>query len=152
MALRPTGKAKTVDRLDGRSIIITGGGQGIGREYAISLAARGASITIAEIAADKGSSVADEIVRDGGAALFVETDVTDAASTEAMAKAAVSEFGRIDALVNNAAIYYGLELTPFDELDEAEWDKVMAVNVKGIWNCSKATVPHMRERGGGRIV
>ena len=138
--------------LKGRSVIVTGAGQGIGREYALALAAEGAAVTVAEIVEENGRKVAEEITGAGGDALFVATDVTDMSSTAAMVEAAVERFGAVDVLVNNAAIYYGLELTPFDEIAESEWDRVMAVNVKGVWNSCRAVFPHMRDRGRGSIV
>ena len=75
-----------------------------------------------------------------------------AASVAAMVEAAVARFGRIDVLVNNAAIFATLKPQPFEEIPEAEWDRVMAVNVKGVWNCARAVAPLMRAQGGGRIV
>ena len=88
----------------------------------------------------------------GGRALGVELDVADGASAKAMADATSNAFGRIDVLVNNAALYGALSGGRFEDIDEAEWDACMAVNVKGIWNCCKAVVPAMREHGGGSIV
>ncbi|MGH7326643.1 MAG: SDR family NAD(P)-dependent oxidoreductase [Candidatus Rokuibacteriota bacterium] len=85
-------------------------------------------------------------------ALGVRTDVSDAASVRAMVGAAVACFGRIDVLVNNAAVFATLKPQPFDEIPEAEWDRVMTVNVKGVWNCARAVAPIMRTQGGGRIV
>lgn len=138
--------------LEDRSIIVTGAGQGIGRAYALALAAQGAAVTVAEIAEENGRKVVEEITGSGGTGLFSPTDVTDAASAAAMADATLQEFGKIDVLINNAAIYYGLELTPFNEIGEDDWERLMAVNVKGVWNCCKAVFPHMQERRAGRII
>jgi 3-oxoacyl-[acyl-carrier protein] reductase len=85
-------------------------------------------------------------------ALAVQVDVTDRASVDAMAKATLARFGRIDGLVNNAALYATLKGGRFDQIDEGEWDAAMLVNVKGIWNCCRAVVGPMREAGGGSIV
>jgi NAD(P)-dependent dehydrogenase (short-subunit alcohol dehydrogenase family) len=82
----------------------------------------------------------------------VRADVSDAGSVRAMVEAALARFGRIDVLVNNAAVFATLKPQPFDEIPDAEWDRVMAVNVKGVWNCACAVVPAMRAQGGGRIV
>src|SRR4029450_6968564 len=82
----------------------------------------------------------------------VTADVTNAQSTQAMAAQALQRFGRIDILVNNAAVYGGLKLTPFDQIPEAEWDQVMAVNVKGLWLCCKAVIPTMKQQGNGKII
>jgi len=88
----------------------------------------------------------------GGTAIAVEVDVSDDASTRAMADAALERFGRIDGLVNNAAYFREVRLTPFEEIDPAIWDRIFAVNVKGVWLCCKAVLPAMREQGTGSIV
>ena len=88
----------------------------------------------------------------GGTAIAVEVDVSDDASTRAMADAALERFGRIDGLVNNAAYFREVRLTPFEEIDPAIWDRIFAVNVKGVWLCCKAVLPAMREQGSGSIV
>ena len=92
------------------------------------------------------------IEAEGAVGLALETDVTSADSTAAMAAAVADRFGGIDVLVNNAALYGSLTFLPFDQLDEDEWDRTMNVNVKGIWQCCKAVVPLMKERGGGSII
>ena len=139
-------------RFDGKVAVVTGAGQGLGRLYAEGLAAEGAKVVIAEINEGNAKLVADGINALGGHALAVVTDVSDRASCEAMAASAVEEFGGIDILVNNAAIYDGLQMEAFDALDEGEWDRVMNVNVKGVWLATRAVVPAMRRNGYGRIV
>src|SRR5919202_3846129 len=139
-------------RLEGKVAIVTGAGQGIGRAYALRLAQEGARVAVAEIQADKGEETAAAIRAAGGEALALPTDVADEASTEAMARATIERFGRIDALVNNAAIFYGVQRKPFDQLTVAEWDRLYAVNVRGVWLCCKAVVPYMRRQGYGKIV
>jgi NAD(P)-dependent dehydrogenase (short-subunit alcohol dehydrogenase family) len=138
--------------LEGKVAVVTGAGQGIGLEYALALAREGAAVTVAEINASTGQAAADQIVAEGGTALFVETDVSSVASTEAMAARSAKELGGIDILVNNAAIFYGLPFESIEEIPEARWDQVMAVNVKGVWLTTRAVVPEMRRRGGGTIV
>jgi 3-oxoacyl-[acyl-carrier protein] reductase len=88
----------------------------------------------------------------GGQVLALNTDVTSADSTREMAQKAVERFGRIDILVTNAAIYGGLKLKPFDEVEENEWDRLIAVNLKGMWLSCKAVVPYMKKQGGGKII
>ncbi|HEY7063338.1 MAG TPA: 3-oxoacyl-ACP reductase family protein [Chloroflexota bacterium] len=139
-------------RLDGKVAIVTGAGQGIGRAYALRLAQEGARVAVAEIQAAKGEQTAAAIRATGGQAIALPTDVSDEASTEAMARATAERFGRIDALVNNAAIFYGVQRKPFDQLTVAEWDRLYSVNVRGVWLCCKAVVPYMRQHGYGKIV
>jgi 3-oxoacyl-[acyl-carrier protein] reductase len=137
-------------KLDGKVAIVTGAARGLGQEYAGALAAAGAKV----VAADK-RDCADTVARveaGGGSAIGVALDVADAASAQAMAAAAVEAFGRIDVLVNNAALYGALGGGRFDEIEEAEWDACMTVNVKGIWNCCKAVVGAMRQAGSGSII
>lgn len=136
-------------RLDGKVAIITGGGAGIGFAYARRFLAEGARVVVADIA-DPTAAV-DKLDR-AGRALGVRTDVSDAGSVRAMVETALARFGRIDVLVNNAAVFATLKPQRFDEIPEAEWDRVMAVNVKGVWHCARAVVPAMRAQGGGRIV
>ena len=137
-------------RLDGKVAIVTGAARGLGREYALRLAGAGASVVAADVA--DCAETAEAAKAAGGAAIAAGVDVTRAESARAMARTAVEAFGGIDVLVNNAALYGALHGGRFDRLDEAEWDACMAVNVKGPWNCSKAVVASMRERGGGSIV
>jgi 3-oxoacyl-[acyl-carrier protein] reductase len=133
-------------QLEGRVVIITGAGQGIGRAYALRAAREGARVVVAEIQADRGEQTAAEIRAAGGEAIAVATDVADEASTAAMARAAWERWGRIDGLVNNAARFYGVERRPFDQLTVEQWDRVMAVNARGVWLCCKAVVPYMRRQ------
>ena len=136
-------------RLEGKVAVITGGAAGIGFAYAKRFLAEGARVVVADIA-DPRPAVDKLDAR--GRALGLSTDVSDAASVRAMVAAALARFGRIDVLVNNAAVFATLKPQRFDEIPEAEWDRVMAVNVKGVWNCARAVAPAMRAQGGGRIV
>jgi NAD(P)-dependent dehydrogenase (short-subunit alcohol dehydrogenase family) len=139
-----------MNRLKDRVTIVTGGAQGIGAAYARALAAEGACVAVADIL--DGTQVAREIEEAGGRAMSVNVNVADEASAQAMVDAVVDHFGRIDVLVNNAAVYASLQLKPFAEIDVAEWDKVMAVNVRGPFVCAKAVVPVMRQNKYGRII
>ena len=136
--------------MQGRVALVTGAAQGIGRAYAEGLAQAGAAIVCADIA--DTTEVIDAITGAGGSAIGVSGDVTSQADTKAMVATTIERFGRIDILVNNAAFYAGLSLQPFDAVDEADWDRAMAVNVKGPWLMCRAVAPPMREAGYGRII
>ncbi len=144
------GEMKDSGRLAGRVAIVTGAAQGIGAHYAKALAAEGAAVTVADLL-DAGP-VAQAIRDAGGKALAVHTDVTDANSVKEMVAQTVARFGRLDILVNNAAIFTKLVLKPFEQIDSAEWDKIMAVNVRGTFECVKAAAPEMRKGKYGKIV
>jgi NAD(P)-dependent dehydrogenase (short-subunit alcohol dehydrogenase family) len=137
-------------RLKGRVAIVTGAARGLGQAYCLALAREGAHIIAADILSC--AETVAQVEQAGGEALGVTTDVADAQSTQAMAAQTLQRFGRIDILVNNAAVYGGLKLTPFEQIPEAEWDRVMAVNVKGLWLCCKAVIPPMKQQGKGKIV
>ena len=136
--------------LDGRTIVITGAATGIGQAFALACATHGANVVVADM------NAADETVagveRAGTRALPVRVDVSDDSSVRAMAAAAMKTFGRIDGLITNAAYFREVRLTPFEELDPAVWDRIFAVNVKGVWHCCKAVAPAMREQQSGSIV
>lgn len=137
-------------RIEGKVAIVTGGAKGIGAVYAMALAGEGAKVVVADIV--DGSAIVDQIGSTGGEAIQVMTDVSDEESIARMVETAVSTFGRIDILVSNAAIYAALEMKPFTEIDIAEWDRVLAVNVRGPFLCARAVIPHMRKGGWGRII
>jgi p-cumic alcohol dehydrogenase len=136
----------------GKTIAITGAARGLGQEFARHLAAAGANIIVGDV---NDCTATAQLVRDaGGKVVAVTLDVTDPASAQAMVEAGLAEFGRIDGLINNAALYGALKGGRFDAIAEADWDACMAVNVKGIWNCCKAAVPAMRagdDRGGSIV-
>src|SRR6056297_1073053 len=130
--------------------IVTGAARGLGRAYAAAMAKEGASVLVCDVN-DCAETVA-EIVAGGGRAVALPVDVTAMSSCNEMAERALSEFGRLDILVNNAALYGGLKGARFEQLEEAQWDAVMRVNVKGVWQASKAVVEPMRAAGGGSII
>ena len=131
-------------------VIITGAARGIGQQFARSLAAAGASVVAADI--NDCSTTLDFITAEGASGIDVRLDVREADSALDMVAAASRGFGRVDALINNAALYGALRGDRFDAITEADWDAAMTVNVKGIWNCCKAAVPAMRNAGGGSII
>lgn len=133
-------------RLRNKVAIITGGAQGIGSAFAIGYAREGAKIVIADVL--DGKQVEDSIGDIGGEALFVKTDVSKQEECDAMARTAVKHFGKIDILVNNAAIFGSLILRPFTEISTEEWNRVMEINTTGPFHCSKAVFPFMKKNGG----
>lgn len=138
-------------RLAGRVAVVTGGGAGIGAAYAAGLAREGASVVVVDLDGPSAARVAREIVARGGRALAVEADVTDPDAVEAMVRRAVSVFGGIQVLINNAALYSALERKTFEEVTPDEWDLVMRVNVKSAWLCTRACSPYLKERGGSVV-
>jgi NAD(P)-dependent dehydrogenase (short-subunit alcohol dehydrogenase family) len=116
------------------------------------LAAAGAAVLIADVLEQEGTETAKSIEDDGGRAMFLALDVTDVGSTERMAATAADELGGVDVLVNNAAVFANLTRAPLTDLEPERWSRVMDVNIKGVWLCTRAAVPYMRERGGGAIV
>jgi NAD(P)-dependent dehydrogenase (short-subunit alcohol dehydrogenase family) len=148
------GELASVARHDfsGKVAIVTGAAQGIGEAYARALAAVGAAVVIADIDTGAGEAVAKDICASGGQAAFARTDVSDLDSTAEMAALAVGQFGGIDFLVNNAAIYGQMQ---FDLLLSVDWDyykRFMGVNLDGALACTRACYRHMADRGGGAIV
>lgn len=140
------------DGIEGKVAIVTGAGGGIGEAYAKGLAAQGAKVAIAEIQKDGGERVAREIRDAGGKAISVETDIGSEESTISMADAVIAEFGGVDILVNNAAIFGDMKLAA---LLSVEWDyykTFMNVNMDGALLCTRAVVKSMKERGGGSII
>ena len=135
-----------------RIVVITGAGQGIGRAYAHHFADNGAVAVIADINGENGTNVAAEIEATGGRALAVQTDVTVPDSVDAMVDAVLSAHGRLDVLINNAAIFVTLGRRPFEDIPLDEWRQVMDVNITGCFICARAVIPHMRKAQWGRIV
>ncbi len=141
-----------MNRFVNKVAIVTGAAQGIGEAYAKALAAEGASVVVADLNEDSGKQVVAAIEEAGGTAMFVRTDVSDAASATAMADATMAAYGRIDHLVNNAAIYGDMA---FDLLITVDWDyyrKFMSVNMDGALVVTRAVYGHMAQGGGGSIV
>jgi NAD(P)-dependent dehydrogenase (short-subunit alcohol dehydrogenase family) len=130
--------------------IVTGGAMGIGFAVSTDLAGRGVSVVIAD--AQDAVAAANRLREEGYHAIGVKVDVSSETDTDAMAAAAVAEFGGIDILVNNAGIYSTLLPRPFEEIDPAEWRRVMEVNTMGIFLCSRAVLAQFKVRGGGRII
>lgn len=138
--------------MDGKVAIVTGAAQGIGREYARALADWGAAVAVADLNLVGAKETATAIGEAGGKAVAVEVDVSDEASTRRLAEQVEAELGRIDVLVNNAAIYHSMRMDSALEVDIAYWRKVFSVNLDGALLCTRAVLPAMQRAGGGRIV
>jgi NAD(P)-dependent dehydrogenase (short-subunit alcohol dehydrogenase family) len=137
-------------KLKDKVAIITGAARGLGRAYALRLAKEGAAVVVADIL--DGKETVEAVKAQGGEALYIRTDVTSEESTQEMARQVIERFGRIDVLVNNAALFADLVKKPFWEISAAEWDRVMAVNLKGPFLCAKAVYPQMKKQGKGKII
>jgi NAD(P)-dependent dehydrogenase (short-subunit alcohol dehydrogenase family) len=135
--------------LDGRVAVVTGAGGGLGEGICASLAAAGAAVACVDLTEEKSAARAEQVVAAGGTAIAVVADISRKEAVDAMAAHVVGELGGVDILVNNAAIYPS---RPWTEIDEAEWDAVMATNVKGYFLCARACHASMAARGHGRIV
>ena len=133
--------------LTGKSAIVTGAAGGLGFAFAEGLARAGAKVTIADINAAAAREAAARLASHGGA-FSVSVDVSDETSVQAMVRDVVATQGGVDILINNAAIYAGLKRKPFFEISTDEWDRVMSVNVKGVFLCAKAVYPHLKGHGG----
>jgi NAD(P)-dependent dehydrogenase (short-subunit alcohol dehydrogenase family) len=140
-----------VGRVDGKAAIITGAGSGIGRAAAFLFAAEGASVVLADIDAPSAEAAAAEIRSEGGSAIHTAVDMTDAAMVDSMVATAVATYGGLHVLFNNAGIFPGDDGGVLDTPAET-WDRVMEVNLKGVWLGCRAALPAMLESGGGSIV
>lgn len=137
-------------RMSGKVAVVTGAAQGIGRTYAESLARHGAQVVVTDV--QDPNEVVTAITSAGGEAIGLKTDVTSDESLLVMVEETETTFGPIEILVNNAAVFATLELKPFTQISNDEWDLVMRVNARGSFQAAKAVVPSMRRNGRGKIV
>lgn len=138
-------------RLAGRTVIVTGAGRGIGRALAEGCAAAGATVILCDVI-DEVLEVAAAIEATGGRSVARVADVTVRADMDGLAALALEVGGRIDVLVNNAGIYDGIRTVGMEELTDEEWDRILAVNVRGVWNATRAVLPAMRAQGYGKVI
>jgi NAD(P)-dependent dehydrogenase (short-subunit alcohol dehydrogenase family) len=141
-------------RLKDKVAIITGSARGMGKEFALRFAKEGAKVTVCDVL--DCEPTAKEVRAVGGEVLALKTDVTSETDTVEMARKTAEYFGKIDILVNNAALFGGIEIKnfikPFDQISVQEWDRLMSVNLKGVFLCCKAVTPYMKKQGFGKIV
>ncbi len=137
-------------RLEGKVAIITGGAGKIGKHYALAMAREGAKLCLADVV--EAGDLVREIEDTGGEAMSAVCDVADEASTQAMVQATVQRFGGVDILVNNAAYFMTVKKSRFWDMEVEEFDRAMAVNVRGSWLCAKAAFPHLKESHKGKII
>jgi NAD(P)-dependent dehydrogenase (short-subunit alcohol dehydrogenase family) len=138
--------------LDGRVVVVTGAGQGLGRAYAHRIAADGGTVVLADVNEEKGEKVAAEIGGEGGRARFHRLGVGDPSSCAEFAEAVQRDFGAVHGLVNNAAIFSTIQMRPFWEIPVEEWDRLMAVNLRGPWLLTSALLPGLRAAAAASVV
>ena len=144
-----------IEGLKDKVVIVTGGGHGIGKAYCLGFGRSGSRVVVADIDRPAADKVSAEIVQQTGAhALALHTDVADERSTKGMADVVLQRFGRIDVLINNAAIFATIPMNRgrIETIDPAEWDRLMAVNLKGLFFCCRAVLPSMRAQKSGKII
>ncbi len=140
------------DLLKGQVAIITGAGRGLGREFALKFAREGAKLLLPDIDLHKAENTARDINSAGGEATAIETDISKESATTKMAEKVIQLYGKVDILLNNAAMYYGVNNKPWDAWTGEEWDRMFEVNVKGTWLCCKAIAPLMKKQSRGKII
>lgn len=139
-------------KLEGKVSIVTGAARGLGRAFSLRLAEEGSDLLICDIEVTGLESVAKEVSESGRRVVSLKVDVTSEEDTKMMAKMAWQTFGKIDVLVNNAALYYGIGRRPFYEISPEDFERLMRVNVKGVWLCTCAVFPYMKMQKKGKII
>ena len=138
--------------LEDKVAIITGAGRGLGRAYALRFAEEGARLLLPDISLESAEDVTKEIRAKGGEAVAMEADISDEDATKKMAEEVMRQYGKVDILVNNAGLWYGVHGRPWDAWKVEEWDRMLAVNLRGTWLCCKAIAPLMVTQFRGKII
>jgi NAD(P)-dependent dehydrogenase (short-subunit alcohol dehydrogenase family) len=136
----------------GKAAIVTGGAKGLGKSFAIALASRGCAVLIADVDETELAKTSQEIVHAGGTCICGKVDVTRSAETVSMVQQALEAYGSLDILINNAGGSIGVPRVPIEEIREDDWDRVVNLNLKGTFLCTKAAVPAMKKQKSGKIV
>lgn len=139
-------------RLKGKVVIVTGGARGLGKSFCLGLAKEEANVVVADILEDGARETSEAILAEGGNSIALGIDITSEQDTLRMAEESIRAFGRIDILVNNAALIYGITRKPFLEIPVEEWDRLMTVNLRGPFLCCRAVFPQMERQGKGKII
>jgi 3-oxoacyl-[acyl-carrier protein] reductase len=138
--------------LQDKVTIITGAGRGLGKAFALRFADEGARLLLPDISLERAQNTADEIKAKGGEAAAMKTDISEEKDTQKMAEEVMHRYGRVDILLNNAAMYYGVERREWDAWTVEDWDRMFAVNVRGTYLCCKAIAPLMKKTRSGKII
>ena len=138
--------------LDGKTALVTGGGSGIGRAASLAYANDGARVVVVDVNVEGGEETIQQIKESGGEAILVHADVSNPKDTQAMVDQAVEAFGSLDCAFNNAGISGGRDRLLTADYQEDDWDRVLSINLKGVWLCMKSEIPQMLKQGGGAIV
>jgi NAD(P)-dependent dehydrogenase (short-subunit alcohol dehydrogenase family) len=138
--------------LEGKVAIITGASRGIGRAFALRFAEEGAKLLLTTTNLERAAGVVKEIKAKGGEAVAMKADISDENDTKKIAEKVMQQYGKVDILINNAGVWYGVEAKPWDAWKVEDWDRMFAVNVKGTWLCCKAIAPLMIKQSSGRII
>jgi 3-oxoacyl-[acyl-carrier protein] reductase len=138
--------------LTNKVAIITGGGRGIGKAFALRFAEEGAKLLLPDISLERAEATVKEIQAKGGQGIAMQTDISDENDTMKMAEKVIEQYGKIDILLNNAATFFGVEAKPWDTLTVEEWDRIFTVNVRGTWLCCKSIAPLMVNQSKGKII
>jgi 3-oxoacyl-[acyl-carrier protein] reductase len=147
-----TEAGRAAEALLDKVAIVTGAGRGLGKAFALRFAQEGAALLLPDISVERAEATAQEIRSNGGRAVAMQTDIADEHSVEAVAREVLSAYGRVDILLNNAALSYGIEPRPWDAWTVDLWDRFFAINVRGTWLMCKAIAPLMKQRGRGKVI
>ena len=138
--------------LQDKVAVITGASRGLGKAFAERFIEEGAKLLLTTTSMERAADTVKELKAKGGEVAVIEADISVAADTQKIADEVIEEYGRVDILVNNAAIWYGIRMKPWDKWSEEDWDRIFSVNVKGTWMVCRAIAPHMEKQSSGKII